>query len=137
MLVVVDERSRLDTDIKKKNVVYETQELSQDDVKRMQDEMKSLKRSVAQQQDEIDRFDKDIGEQEMSLEKRRDKIEALCAEFNNLAASLELLPIQAPNSSGVDYTLVAKPSMSENQKFSSEIKVLNVLCLNNHLAVFK
>ena len=122
-MFLAEELARLNAEIAQKKVVFETQEISQEDVKNMQKESMNVQRSVTQLEGEIERVDKDIWADEMSLGKRRDKIEATCAAFNSLGALLQIIPIDAPNSSGVKYELHATPSASENHKFSSEIKV--------------
>ena len=97
--------------------------MSQDDVKRINDELKSINRAILQQQEENLKMASEIGAEEMSMEKRRTKIDASCNTFNRVGASMEIIPITAKNSCNIDYTLVAKSSAAENQRFSSEIKV--------------
>lgn len=88
--------------------IISTQEITTNDVKKMDSERAELDDTIEKLSAEKMSFNKQIWENEMELSRRFEQISALVHDFNNNAKRLGLIPADAINANGTDFSLKLK-----------------------------
>lgn len=95
--------------LKTLQTVFDNQEYTPTDVERFRMEEQQHQSQIDTLEKDIAQLDEELWNDEMSIGKHQDKLNENCCQHNKLCRILELIPVSAKNSSGLDFEL--KPSL--------------------------
>ncbi|CAE1247475.1 NDC80 [Acanthosepion pharaonis] len=95
--------------LKTLQTVFDNQEYTPTDVERFRMEEQQHQSQIDTSEKDIAQLDEELWNDEMSIGKHQDKLNENCGQHNKLCRILELIPVSAKNSSGLDFEL--KPSL--------------------------
>ncbi|XP_014664096.1 PREDICTED: kinetochore protein NDC80 homolog [Priapulus caudatus] len=102
---LLEELTALMQDMKRKQHILEVQDLSPQDVERINAEHAELQREISAQQERLDATDAQIWEEELKVARTLECVQAKCQAYNNQAMRLNLIPETAANANGDDLEL--------------------------------
>jgi len=112
-----DTRERL----KEMQLVYQSQDLTSNDVARMRDEQGRLRQQVEQLEKQLEDMDGDNWKVQLEMAKVTEDVEKEVQQYNREAIKLKLVPETAPLAEGRDYRLKAGYSSDIERMFKENI----------------
>lgn len=103
-----------------KQLIYESQEFSQDDIEQIKIHRKEMLRQIDDAEARVASVDQEIWSEEMRASKMLEMVESSCNEYNDLAQRLKLIPSTAQFACGVDYELSSRHNAQD--KFTDIVK---------------
>lgn len=116
----------------------DNQEYAPADVERFRIEMQHLQSQTDNLEKEIAQLDEELWQDEMAIAKQQEKLNESCYEHNKLCRMLELIPVSASNSNGLDFelnpSLLSGSTEDQFQKHKSQLlEVKNKVSEELHL----